>query len=184
MKLPDDAKKVFEGVIFDVYQWQQKMFDGSEETFERVRRPATVLVIPTTGTSVFLSKEEQPGRPVAINLLGGRLEKGEEPLACAKRELVEEAGMESTDWELYKMYEPVIKMDWQVYIFIARGCKKVANQTLDAGERIEVQEVTFTDFIDQVCSEGSREIELAADVLRMRLDPPKLQAFEHKLFGV
>ena len=43
--IPADAKRVFEGVIFDVYQWQQKMFDGSTETFEVLKRPDSVEVI-------------------------------------------------------------------------------------------------------------------------------------------
>ena len=33
MKLPEQAKKVFDGEIFDVYQWDQEMYDGSTETF-------------------------------------------------------------------------------------------------------------------------------------------------------
>ena len=181
MQLPEHAKKVFEGVIFDVFQWQQKMFDGSEETFERVRRPATVTVIPTAGSSVFISHEEQPGRPVSSTLLGGRVEEGEDPLLAAKRELLEEAGMASDDWELYKMYEPVIKIDWQIYVYIARNCRKVADQTLDAGERILVQELNFDAFVDLVSAEGFGETELAVDVLRMRLDG-KLELFRKMLF--
>ncbi len=32
--IPDHATCVFRGMLFDVYQWQQEMFDGSIETFE------------------------------------------------------------------------------------------------------------------------------------------------------
>lgn len=45
MKIPSEATKVFDGVIFDVYQWQQKMFDGSIETFEMLKRVSTVGII-------------------------------------------------------------------------------------------------------------------------------------------
>ena len=101
MKIPAEAKKVFSGTIFDVYQWQQKMFDDSEATFQMLKRPATVTVIATSGSSVCFATEQQPGLPVATGLLGGRLEKDEEPLVCAKRELMEEAGLESQDWQLF-----------------------------------------------------------------------------------
>lgn len=37
MKLPPQAKKVFTGQIFDVYQWEQEMYDGSFETFEMLK---------------------------------------------------------------------------------------------------------------------------------------------------
>ena len=32
--IPENAKKVFTGQVFDVYQWEQEMFDGSKATFE------------------------------------------------------------------------------------------------------------------------------------------------------
>jgi hypothetical protein len=31
-KFPASAKKVFEGVLYDVYQWPQKLYDGSTAT--------------------------------------------------------------------------------------------------------------------------------------------------------
>jgi len=32
--VPEEAKLVFKGIIYDVYQWEQKMFDGTFSTFE------------------------------------------------------------------------------------------------------------------------------------------------------
>ena len=37
MKVPKQAKRVFKGVIFDVYQWEQEMFDGTKEIFEKLK---------------------------------------------------------------------------------------------------------------------------------------------------
>lgn len=45
-KIPSHAVKVFSGVIFDVYQWQQELFNGETATFEALRRPSTVVIIP------------------------------------------------------------------------------------------------------------------------------------------
>lgn len=40
--IPSFAKKVFKGIMFDVYQWQQKMFEGKLETFEKMKlKPVT-----------------------------------------------------------------------------------------------------------------------------------------------
>ncbi|MFO0971471.1 MAG: hypothetical protein U0520_03950, partial [Candidatus Saccharimonadales bacterium] len=58
--IPQDAKKVFDGVIFDVFQWQQQMFDGTTETFEMLRRPDTVQVICIDEGKVLVLEEEQP----------------------------------------------------------------------------------------------------------------------------
>ena len=76
MKIPDNAKLVFKGVIFDVYQWQQELFDGSQATFEALKRPGTVQVIPTVGDRVLLSYEEQPGKPRRHTFLADGWKKG------------------------------------------------------------------------------------------------------------
>ena len=88
MKVPQNAKKVFTGQIFDVYQWEQVMYDGSWATFEMLGRPDTVEVIATSGEQIYYARQSQPTKDEFIGLFGGRVEEGEEPLVAAKRELV------------------------------------------------------------------------------------------------
>ncbi len=109
------------------------------------------------------------------------MDAGEEPEQAVRRELLEEAGMESDTWELYKTYEPVHKIDWKVYTFIARNCRKVAEQKLDAGEKIEVQKVSFEEFIDIILSDRYWGTELALDIYRMK-EKRKLEEFREILF--
>ena len=150
MKIPDNAKLVFKGVIFDVYQWQQELFDGSQATFEALKRPGTVQVIPTVGDRVLLSYEEQPGKPRRHTFFGGRMEEGEEPLTAIKRELLEETGLQSDDWELYKEYVSGGKIIWPIYLYVARNCRKVTEPRLDPGEKIDIKEFGFEEFVDIV----------------------------------
>lgn len=180
MKLPPDAKLVFQGKIFGVYQWEQEMFDGSYETFEVLKRPDTVEVIATSGERIYLTHQSQPNKHDYYGLLGGRVDKGEEPHAAAKRELLEESGMISESWELFKSYQPVHKIDWSIHTYIAKNCKKVSEQKLDAGEKIEVQECNFEEFIEIVLSEKYWGTELALDILRMK-DNGTLESFKHML---
>lgn len=182
MKLPPNAKKVFQGKIFSVYQWEQKLYDGSTATFEMLKRPGTIQIIPTTDKTIYLSHEEQPTKPRTYSLLGGRMEPNEEPLVTAKRELLEEAGLESDDWELLKTYESEGKIEWPMYLYIARNCKKVAEQQLDPGEKIEVKKVSFEEFLEIISAEDFWGKIIANDILRMRLDKKKLEEFKHKLF--
>lgn len=181
MKLPSHAKKVFQGIIFSVYQWEQKMYDGSIATFEVLKRTGTIQIIPTVGDKILLSHEEQPTKPRSYTLLGGRQEEEEEPLIAAKRELLEETGMESDDWELLKVYHKEGKIDWDVYLFAARNCRKVAEPNLDAGERIDVVEVSWEEFLEKVSSERFWGQIIANDILRMRLDQKKLDSFKKNL---
>jgi 8-oxo-dGTP pyrophosphatase MutT (NUDIX family) len=182
MKLPEHAKLVFKGIIYNVYQWDQERFDGSHATYEMLKRPDTVLVIPTTGNKILISKQTQPHTKEYYSLFGGRMEENEEPLVAAKREFLEETGYESADWKLIKTYEPFSKMDWNIYLFIARGCKKVGEQTLDPGEKIEILEVSFDEFIDLIRSDKFWGGELALDLFRMEKEG-KLEEFRQKLFN-
>ena len=42
--LPENAKLVFKGVLFDTWQWEQELFDGSYSTFEVVVRKGSTIV--------------------------------------------------------------------------------------------------------------------------------------------
>lgn len=182
MKIPKEAKRVFKGVIFDVYQWQQKMFDSSYETFEALKRSNTIEIIATSGDKILLSHQSQPNKENFYSLLGGRGEEGEEPLETAKRELLEEAGLVSDDWEFRAVYDPFYKIDWNIYSFIARNCKKVQDQELDPGEKIEVIEKSFEEFLDIVLSDSYWGNELVIDILKMKFNN-RLEQFKKKLFS-
>lgn len=182
MKIPKNAKKVFEGVIFDVYQWEQEMFDGTFETFEMLSRVNTIQIIATAGDKILLAHQSQPTKEDFYSLFGGRAEKGEQPLETAKRELLEESGLRSSDWELLKIYNPMHKIDWEVYLFVARNCKKVAEQKLDTGEKIETIECAFDKFLEIAESDKFWGEEFITDVLRMKQDKKKMEDFKNKLF--
>lgn len=181
MKLPSVAKLVFKGKIFDTYQWEQKLFDGSSSTFEMLKRPDTVQVIPSMGTQLFLSYEEQPTHSLQYAFLGGRCEEGEEPLVSAKRELLEEAGFESSDWELFGSFEPFHKIEWQVHYFIARNCTRTQDPQLDAGEKIMVKEFSFADFVHKVVDPSFGINHFSHELLRIQNDPVALQKLQHRL---
>ncbi len=181
--IPDNAKKMFSGVIFDVYHWEQKLFDGTTATFERLKRPATLLVIPEVDGKIAIADQEQPHKGTFLSLLGGRQDNDEDPLEGAKRELLEEAGLVSDQWELWKTVEPYNKVVWTIYIYIARNCKKVSSQNVDAGEKITVRELSFEEFVEAVLSEEFCGHELVEQVLRMKLEPELLKKFKQMLLG-
>jgi ADP-ribose pyrophosphatase len=182
MKLPPEAKQVFKGKIFDVYQWEQPVYDGSIGMFEMLKRPNTVQILATVRDKIIISHEEQPSKPLAYTFLGGRAEEQEDPLVTAKRELLEESGLVSDDWELYKTYEPYTKFDWKIFFFLARNCRKVAEQHLDPGEKITLEEVSFDRFLEIVSDEKFWALTIANDFLRLRLNPAKLATFRDHLF--
>lgn len=172
MNIPEKAKKVFSGIIFDTYQWEQEMFDGTTSTFEMLRRPNTVQIIATMGDKILLAQEEQPGIAVAraVSMFGGRQEPNESPAASAERELLEETGMHSDDWHLWQTFEPFYKIDWTIYIYIARNCTKISEPHLDSGEKIKVLELNFEEFIENILSDKYWGTNLALHVAKLKLN--------------
>ena len=179
--LPIDAKKVFEGIMFDVYQWEQEGYDGKMRTFEKIKRPDTALVIPfTEDGKIIVANQEQPGKSPFVGLVGGRIDKDEDPLDAAKRELLEETGYEAKEWKLFDAQQPVSKIEWTIYTFIAKGCKKVADQDLDGAEKVELRFVSVDDFLEEVLKMEFRDQELKFRVMEAKLDPVKMEELKNQ----
>ncbi len=181
--MPPEAKLAFKGVLFDVYQWEQEMFDGSKATFERIKRPDTVIVFPVLPDGkILLTKQEQPAAPPFIAGAGGRMEAGEDPEAAARREMLEETGYEAGELVLWDAQQPVGKIDWAVYTFIAKGITKVADLNLDAGEKIELYPVSFDEFLEIGTQNNFAEREIVPLILKALTHPKKKDELK-QLFG-
>lgn len=180
MKIPKKAKRVFEGKIFDVYQWEQELYDGSTTTFEMIKRVNSSLVIPTKDNKVIISEQVQPRLKPYYSLIGGRVEKNETPLEAAKRELAEEAQLKSTNWKKFKVYQPLSKLDWKVYVYVAKNCISTPVTNPDKGEKIKILKVDFEKFVSIVQSEKFWGGEVALDIFRMEKQQ-KLSTLEREL---
>lgn len=182
--IPLHAKKVFEGILFDAYQWEETMFDGSKMIFEKLKRKDTVCVVPILpGKKLLLLEDEQPGRGTVITFPGGRIDGEESPDAAAKRELLEETGLAPGELVFWKANQPVSKVDWALFFFIAHGCAKAAEPHLDAGERITTREVTLDELF--ILMDDPRFVgnDLLIDLLPARYDATERAKLEARLFG-
>ncbi len=172
--IPQEAKCVFRGKIFDVFQWPQEMFDGSLETFEMLRRADTVKIIPVVTAEearklgfeaskpqLIITKQEQPRKNCFYDYPGGRVDNDDsDELAAAKRELREETGLNFENWRLVRVEQPFNKIDWLVYTFLATGLLEQTKQSLDAGEKIEVMAMGVDEVLQLAKSGEARYLRL------------------------
>ena len=169
-KIPKSAKKVFSGIIFDVYQWKQEMFDGTYKTFEMLKRPDTVnIIMVNEHGKILLAREQQPGKRETLGGFGGRVDQGEDILSAGKRELLEETGYVADKFELWFQISPSEKIEWTIYIYIAKGLKQTNQKNLESGEKIDIYEVTFEEFVNKtIYLANFRDQELALQVMKMK----------------
>lgn len=147
--IPKEAKRVFKGVIYEVYQWEQKVFDGTTQTHERLKRTDTAKVIPVLANgNILVLKEEQPGFGTFVDFPGGRVDEGEDPLHAAKRELTEETGYEAKEITEWLRYSPNSNIIWDMHVYIAKGLSKVKQPVLDPGEKITTFEMSFDELLE------------------------------------
>lgn len=181
--IPKHAKKVFEGVIFDVYQWEQELFDGSTAIYEKLMRPDTMIIFPILEDGrILLIEDSQPGEKTDLTAPAGKVDEGETPEETAQRELREETGYEPETVELWYSLQPHSKIDWFQYIFIGRNCRKVCEPECEPGERIELKPITFDELIAHVESGTyAPASEFNARILREKLSDPTLST-TRKLF--
>ena len=159
--VPEQAELAYKGEIFNVYQWKQEMYDGSLETFEMLKRPDTVLIVPVTKDGkIWVIREEQPARGVQeMRIPGGRADiPGETVLEAAKRECEEEIGIRFKEWRYLESVQPERKIDWFVHVFLASEPYETVPTQHDAGEKIEVYEVSYAELLEKGLS--SRDVKV------------------------
>lgn len=182
--IPSRAKLAFKGKVFEVWQWEQELFDGSVEIFEQLKRQNTAQVIPVVGNNILIQRESQPNLSQSfLSLPGGRSLPNEKPIDAAKRELLEETGYTSDDWVLCKEQNSIGRIDWAVYTYIARNCIFHKPPRLDPGEKINTHFVTFEEFIMLSDDQSFYERELIPLLLYARFDQKVKDEFHDLLFG-
>lgn len=181
---PSSGKMIFKGVLFEIWQWEQTLYDGTKKTFEKAIRPDSVAVIPVLKDKIIVQIQEQPQMSIPFySLPGGRLDGDESPLHAAQRELLEETGYASDDWELILQDSPPHHVVFTYYLYVARNCVEKSELMLDAGEKVTLKSLLFDEFL-MLSEEPTFRHECMREILlRARYDATKRQELKKLLFG-
>ena len=154
-----EREPIHRGAKFDFERVTVTRSDGRVFAREVVRHPGAVCVLGVL----------DDGRVVAIRnfriavegweweLPAGTLEKGEDPAACALRELTEETGYRASEVISLGTFLTTPGMtDEVMHAFLATGLTR-GEQDLEIDERIEVREMTVGDAMAMVDSGEMRD---------------------------
>jgi ADP-ribose pyrophosphatase len=149
-----DGEVVYDGHFLKVERDRISLPDGSPGQREFIRHPGAVVILPVFDDgSVLLERQfRYPLHRVFIEYPAGKIDPGEDPLACAKRELQEETGYTATRWDFVcTIHNAIAYSDEHLDLYLARGLTS-GPAKLDAGEFLETFTTTVDDLLAKVRS--------------------------------
>jgi len=150
-----DSRELIHGHFLHAFRDTVRLPDGSEASREYVRHPGAVMIIAQLddGRLVLERQYRYPVHAVMIEFPAGKLDAGEDSLACAQRELLEETGYRARRWARAGVMHPVISYSTEfIDIWFAQDLQAGQRQ-LDAGEFLEVFTASQAELL-QWCGDG------------------------------
>jgi ADP-ribose pyrophosphatase len=113
---------LFTGLVVNIEQMEVKVGEKGWHIFQIVRHPGGVGVLPLhpDGTVTLISQLRPAFGAMMLELPAGRLDTGEEPVSCGRRELTEETGLVAGKLETLGIIQPSPGVfDEVVHLFLA-----------------------------------------------------------------
>ena len=134
------GRTLLEGGFLEVRRDEVELPDGRHATREYIRHPGAVAVIPLLddGRVVVVRQFRYPIGKAIVEFPAGKLDAGEDPLVCGRRELREETGFRAREWAFAcEIHNAAAYSTESIWLYFARGLV-AGEQKLDEGEFVEV----------------------------------------------
>ena len=168
-----DGERVYQGKILDLEVDRVRMPSGAEAIREVVRHRGAVVVLPLheDGRIEFVRQYRYPMGEVLLELPAGKLDPGEEPIACASRELAEETGWQPVEIrELGSFFTTPGFTDEVIHAFIATPLEEAPEVAQDPDEAIDNVCMPVDEALAACRSGEIRDSKTLATLLLARLD--------------
>lgn len=132
---------VYKGKVFDVAEDTIQVKGNTITKWDLVLHNGATAIVPITeeGEVILVRQYRNASNTEVLEIPAGKLEKGEDPLSCARRELQEETGYCAGRIEkLCAMFSAIGFSDQKLHLFIATELTP-GQQNLDDDEMITIE---------------------------------------------
>ncbi len=134
---------VYDAGFFKVVKEEVRLPNGDTHDYHFCKHPGAVAVVPVDddGNILMVRQFRQACHDMLLEIPAGKIDPGEDPWVCGRRELLEETGYECGDLDLLSSFYPSPGMtDEKTHVFVGRELKIVAPvPTHDGGEPISLE---------------------------------------------
>ena len=155
------------GKIISFEKLKVEFPDGRRADRDIVRHPGGCVIIPTDdNNNIYLVKQYRVAfEDDILELPAGKLEKGEDPLICARRELKEETGISAeTIRHVTSIYSSPGFCDEVIHIFFAQNIK-VEDPEPDEDEFVQTVKIPLGELANMVWRGEVNDAKTVAGVL-------------------
>ena len=149
---PKSSEKIFSGRLIDLYFDHIELPNGKLSTREWIKHPGAVCIIPILpdGNLCLVRQYRYGPRAEFIEIPAGKLDVGEDPLVCAKRELEEEIGYIAGKLTFLTNIHPAIGFsNEKMWMYLAEDLI-LSKQNLDQDEFLELYPIPLKKAIDLI----------------------------------
>ncbi|TCT15024.1 ADP-ribose pyrophosphatase [Natranaerovirga pectinivora] len=134
-------EEIYNGKIVKLVKDKVKLPNNKETYFELVQHNGAAAIVPVDkrGKIILVEQFRNAANGLTLEIPAGTLEKDEDPLVCAKRELEEETGFTSENLTfLIKFYTSIGFCDEVIHVYIANDLQE-SQQNLDEDEFVNLK---------------------------------------------
>ena len=160
----------YNGRIINLRVDEAQLENGKTALREVVEHHGGVCIaaLDEDGCLLMVRQFRYPYGEVLLEIPAGKLEKGEDPLECGKRELEEETGYVAERFtDLGKLYPTPAYVTEVIHMYYAENLTKTA-QRLDADEFLSVEHVPLADAVEMVMSGEIRDSKTQVAILKLK----------------
>jgi ADP-ribose diphosphatase len=166
------SRRIYSGRIINLDIDTVRFPNGSTGELEMIRHPGASAIVPFLGDPMgddpqilLLKQYRYAADEFLYEVPAGRLDAGEEPLDCARRELMEETGCEAERMEhLYTFYTTPGFTDEKIHAFMAVGLTRGESRP-ETDEFITVETMTLSHALGLIKKGEIKDAKTALSIL-------------------